>query len=340
MKSPWQQFQVCGAILCALSAILSCWLWARVKLSCQRKRLIHRQIATLAFATGCSEIAHCSLWFGGWLDWHRIDAESRFYYCSASEIVWCFTSVWSCLVTFHIVTGILVASRHSFAGLDSFSRTLNWLPLLSLLLMLPALCTRVQFIGEYGEVACMMGDLADYFFCSTISFLFISISFSTAKLLRIVNASAPSSVLRRVSADALSFIAVYFITWLGVVVCHICRLVGCESAHKYMVPCADILASLRGILEALAYARIIRRSRQQGEASDTNGLPIRNIRHGWVGSRFNVAFRAGEDSILHISGAASHEDSDLSEVHATSLRRLEVLTQEFCLEDSLLPTSS
>lgn len=325
----WEYYQLFGAFLCMLSCTCSFWLWAKVALVAERRRLIHRQIAHLAMATCLSEVAHAALWLGGSFDWRSMADGTRYTYCDVAERIWMFCSFWSCCSTAHIVAGIFLASRHNLSHVRRFSKTLIGVPLISLLLIIPALFTEVRFVQEYDELACMMSNVTDGFLCSTILVCFLIVTCASARLLCVVRTSAPQSVWRRVSSDALIFITVYLSTWLGVMICHICRLTGDHSAFLEwtLIPLSDLLASLRGTLEAAVYMRLIRRDRRRSCGADGRSAASNSV------AKCDVAFRPGPPSLTDITPTASVFES----VHSR-LPRIEdhdddneVITQQLTL---------
>mmetsp|Transcript_47177 Transcript_47177/g.125001 ORF Transcript_47177/g.125001 Transcript_47177/m.125001 type:complete len:358 (+) Transcript_47177:36-1109(+) len=301
---------VCLCLSC-LSVILCTALVARM--SCGRKPrhtpVLVRQFSQLALATAVSEGLNVAGWYTNLRGW-----ACCVEFCLGFQVAFRWARLWGCLVTAHIAIGLAVATAHQIPFLRKFMKLLPWIPLLSVPLVLPQVLTPVRTSWPLtpSEAICLGSQLQEAVFVISSTISFVCMAVSCVYVACRIRFSAPRSVLRRVTANALTLVLVYMLSWAG---CWVFDVV------DYTFPTSQfltvwwwpncLLTSARGIMEAVAYWHLVKKQR--------GALPAYRKRH---------RSRGVELTSSSMSGTVDRRNFDVDFSQANSYYEVEGATRD------------
>eukprot|EP00928_Gymnodinium_smaydae_P067490 TRINITY_DN50474_c0_g1_i1.p1 TRINITY_DN50474_c0_g1~~TRINITY_DN50474_c0_g1_i1.p1 ORF type:complete len:385 (-),score=43.33 TRINITY_DN50474_c0_g1_i1:138-1292(-) len=242
-----------GCALSSISTISAVWLLVQIRKQPGRCRLLLRQLVHSTISTALGSFAHALLWAFGALGWERtFGRNGANRVCQAVFRTWRFSSYWSCMVYVHIIIGMLLVGRRQIKWLRWCARSLVVLPPVALLLIVPTLISEDFAVSEGGIVNTCGSNVADQELWALIVLILFCFSLLGYLIVRVaVWKSSPESVIARAHANARLFLLVYLVTYWLMVLDTIGRWPGGLISN--------VMASMQGFFEVLAYGQLVRR---------------------------------------------------------------------------------
>eukprot|EP00929_Paragymnodinium_shiwhaense_P062149 TRINITY_DN31024_c0_g1_i7.p1 TRINITY_DN31024_c0_g1~~TRINITY_DN31024_c0_g1_i7.p1 ORF type:complete len:402 (-),score=37.48 TRINITY_DN31024_c0_g1_i7:414-1619(-) len=292
----WYIINTSGAVLASISALLNLALWIYTVTQRHRRLLLRRQLIHLFAANLLEATFHAFFFEVGALGWYRVFGVQADAVCVWGNSVWQFAVWWASALHVHVMIGVLLASHHSSRGLMALSRTLTLLPLICLLLCLPALVSEYYRAHIPNRDYCALAGGAQSLMSAVNLLAFGLVALGYFLAWRHTHASSPDSVQRYVWSNTQLFLLMFFVGWCLLIV-HYLFPTFISSTY------GSLLEACRGSLEVFAYMKVVFRwdrfkllrgkTRNRASSTDSLTVPRRPNRPRRVGSgvaSFHVCF--------------------------------------------------